>query len=109
MCHVSVGHVQRALESAGIASVGVYVASFGHIPALMGVARAVVAPHPMGRPLGAPGDTERQLEVVRAALTLLEASEPTVTELSHRYRPSPDNIQTRTRPRRTGRGRWGAG
>ena len=89
MCHVSVGHVQRAIESAGIPTVGVYVRSFGHIPALMGVARAVVTDHPMGRPLGAPGDAERQMAVVRAALDLLPRTEPAIVEFPEPWRPGP--------------------
>ena len=83
---MSVGHVQRAVESIGLPTVGVYVASFGHIPELMGVARALVTRHPMGRPLGAPGDSDRQLAVVRAALALLEADSPTIAEFPHDYR-----------------------
>ncbi len=86
MCHVSVGHVQRALESAGIATVGVFVRSFGHLPALMGVARALITPHPMGRPLGAPGDSERQLAVVTAALELLASNQQVVSEFPGVYR-----------------------
>jgi hypothetical protein len=68
---VSVGHVQRAIESIGIPTVGVYVSAFGHVPAQMGVARALITRHPMGRPIGAPGDSERHLAVVRHALSLL--------------------------------------
>lgn len=89
MCHVSVGHVQRAIESIGIPTVGVYVRSFGHIPDLMGVARAVITKHPMGRPLGAPGDLERQLAVVRAALSLLTSDEPIIEELPAAWRSRP--------------------
>lgn len=88
MCHVSVGHVQRAIESIGIPTVGVYVRSFGHLPELMGVARAVVTRHPMGRPLGAPGDAARQRDVVTAALSLLTSTEPVVEELLAPWRPS---------------------
>ncbi len=69
---MSVGHVQRAIESIGIPTVGVYVSAFGHVPAQMGVARALITPNPMGRPMGAPGDAERHLAVVRSALSLLE-------------------------------------
>jgi hypothetical protein len=87
---VSVGHVQRAIESAGIPTVGVYVRSFGHIPGLMGVARAVVTDHPMGRPLGAPGDGERQTAVVRAALDLLPLTEPSIVEFPEPWRAAPD-------------------
>ena len=89
MCHVSVGHVQRAIETAGIPTVGVYVRSFGHIPELMGVARALVTDHPMGRPLGAPGDGERQMEVVRAALELLPRTEPAIEHFGLPWRPTP--------------------
>lgn len=80
------GHVQRAIEMAGIATVGVYVRSFGHIAGLMGVARALITDHPMGRPLGAPRDTERQYEVVGAALDLLSCDAPTVTQFPLSYR-----------------------
>ena len=86
---MSVGHVQRAIESIGIPTVGVYVRSFGHIPALMGVARAVIARHPMGRPLGAPGDGARQVAVVRSALSLLTSDEPVIEELAAGWRPGP--------------------
>jgi hypothetical protein len=72
---VSVGHVQRAIESIGIPTVGVYVSAFGHVPSQMGVARALITPHPMGRPIGAPGDAERHLAVVRHALSLLTAGD----------------------------------
>lgn len=89
MCHVSVGHVQRAIESAGIPTVGVYVRGFGHVPGLMGVARALVTRHPMGRPLGAPGDGERQRAVVEAALALLERHEQTIVEFPEPWRPRP--------------------
>lgn len=88
MCHVSVGHVQRAVEGAGIPTVGVYVRSFGHIPDLMGVARAIVTDHPMGRPLGAPGDGGRQLAVVRCALSLLEGGQA-IVDFGQPYRSAP--------------------
>ena len=86
---MSVGHVQRAFEAAGIASVGVYVRSFGHIPALMGVSRALITDHPMGRPLGAPGDGARQREVVAAALQLLTIDEQVITDFDAPWRPRP--------------------
>ena len=64
----------------------VYVRSFGHIPALMGLSRAVITRHPMGRPLGAPGDGDRQRDVVVAALELLAAPEPAIVELDWPWR-----------------------
>ena len=91
---MSVGHVQRAIESAGIPTVGVYVSAFGHVPAQMGVARALITPHPMGRPMGAPGDAERHLAVVRQALSLLERDADQVIEsFPDGYRPySPTTV-----------------
>ena len=91
---MSVGHVQRAIESAGIPTVGVYVSAFGHVPAQMGVARALITPHPMGRPMGAPGDAERHLAVVRHALSLLERDTDQVIEsFPDGYRPhSPTTV-----------------
>jgi hypothetical protein len=86
---VSVGHVQRAIESVGIPTVGVYVRSFGHIPALMGVARAIITQHPMGRPLGAPGDHERQRHVVEQAVALLSENDQAIIELPEPWRTGP--------------------
>ncbi len=83
---MSVGHLQRAFEEAGIPTVGVYVRAFGHVPELMGVARALITQHPMGRPLGAPGDADRQSAVVRAALGLLESTERTIVEFPEPWR-----------------------
>ena len=88
---MSVGHVQRAFESAGIPTVGVYVRSFGHIPELMGVSRALVTNHPMGRPLGAPGDSERQRDVVAAALQLLESDVPVIAAFDAAWRSAPES------------------
>lgn len=89
MCHVSVGHVAREIEQAGIATVSVYVRSFRHVAEQMGVPRTVVTRNPMGRPLGAPGDVERQKAVVDAALDLLESAQSggALRELEDPYRP----------------------
>lgn len=86
---MSVGHVQRAIEAAGIPAVGVYIGAFGHVARQMSVARALITPHPLGRPLGAPGDAERQLAVVEAAIDLLEVTRATIREFPLAYRPSP--------------------
>ena len=83
---MSVGHVQRAIETAGIPTTSVYVQSFGHIPGLMSLPRSVITQHPMGRPLGAPGDGERQRAVVERALELLSAPEPAIVDFGQPYR-----------------------
>lgn len=79
MCHVSVGHVQRAIEASGIPTTSVYVEAFGHVARQMALPRTVLVPHLMGRPVGPPHRPEHQARVVRAALALLEtARQPTV-------------------------------
>lgn len=82
---MSVGHVQRAIETVGIPAVSVFVRAFGHIPALMGLSRSLITNHPMGRPLGHPGDVERQKAVVRRALELLDADTQTIVEFGQPY------------------------
>ncbi len=84
---MSVGHVQRVFEAAGIPTVGIYIAAFAHVPARMGVSRALITDHPMGRPLGAPGDALRQRDVVAAALELLTTTaKQTIVSFPHPYR-----------------------
>lgn len=84
---MSVGHVQRAVEAAGIPTAGIYISAFGHVPAQMSVARALITPHPLGRTLGAPGDNERQIAVLTAALELFQATDTTIREWPTPYRP----------------------
>ncbi|MCH7670306.1 MAG: hypothetical protein IIC71_14060 [Acidobacteria bacterium] len=86
---MSVGHIAREIEAAGIPTVAVYVRAFRHIAEAMGVPRTIVTRHLMGRTLGAPGDSERQNEVIDAAFDLLESAEEggALVELEHPYRP----------------------
>ena len=82
------GHVQRAFEAAGIPTVGIYIRAFEHVPHNMGVSRALITDHPMGRPVGAPGDIDRQRSIVRAALELLPGStSQQIVRYPHPYRP----------------------
>jgi len=62
------------MEAAGIPTVTIMVRSFRHVAETMRLPRTVVTRHPMGRPLGAPGDAERQRAVLEAALSLLEGA-----------------------------------
>lgn len=89
MCHVSVGHVARAVEEAGISTVTIVVRAFRHVAQAMRLPRTVLTRNPMGRTLGAPKDMERQREVVKAALSLLEhASEaPAMVQMDDAFRP----------------------
>lgn len=86
---MSVGHVQRVLEANGLPTVGIYISAFAHVPHEMGIARALITPNPLGRPLGAPHDSERQRDVVGAALELFDVAEPTIREFELPYRPTP--------------------
>lgn len=86
---MSVGHVARAAEEAGIPTVAVVVRSFRHVPEEMGYPRTVVTRHPMGRPMGPPGDQVTQQRVTAAALDLLERADSggSLVELEEPYRP----------------------
>ncbi len=84
---MSVGHVARLLEEAGISTVVIAVQSFATRMEMMTLPRVLLTPHPIGRPLGPPGDRERQRETILAALDLLEtASEAgTIVDLPGAY------------------------
>ena len=73
----------------GIPTVAVYVKSFRHVAENMGVPRAVVTRHPMGRPVGPACDVERQQAVIDAALDLLEnaAAGGAIDEIEAPFRP----------------------
>lgn len=85
------GHVARLLEADGIPTVVIAVKAF--LPRLepMKIPRLVLTNHPMGRPLGAPGDRERQRAVIVAALNLLETATrgDTTVEFPEPYRITP--------------------
>ena len=69
----------------------VFIEAFRHVLHQMKVPRAVVTRNPLGRPLGAPGDRERQTSVVNAALDLLETAQHglSIVELEAPYRVPP--------------------
>ncbi len=69
---MSVGHVARLLEEVGISTVIIAAQAFSFRMEKMMLPRMVMTPHPMGRPLGAPGDGTRQRDCILAALALLE-------------------------------------
>lgn len=79
------------LETSGIPTVGIYIGAFAHVPREMGAARALITPNPLGRPLGAPHDGERQREVVEAALALFDVDTPTIRHHPQPYRPAPES------------------
>jgi hypothetical protein len=84
------GHVARLLEEAGIATVIIAVAAFETRMRMMTLPRVLLTPHPLGRPVGPPGDRDTQLSVIQRALDLLETA------------PGPGTIALATGPYR----RW---
>jgi len=88
VCHVSVGHVARVFEGAGLVTSAIYVEAFAHYAREMRLPRVTITPHPMGRPLGPPGDGERHREVVHSALGLVDtAVESAFVTVGGSYRP----------------------
>lgn len=77
------------MEEGGIATVVVGSGIFRDRLAAMRLPRTVITHHPMGRPLGAPGDRERQRMVIAAALELLETAREGggMVDLPGTYRP----------------------
>ena len=88
---MSVGHVARALEEAGIPSVVIMSEVFKNRVTAMNPARILLTPHPMGRPLSAPFDIEKQRGVLEAGLSLLESATEggTVVEYPEPYKTGP--------------------
>ncbi len=86
MCHRSVGLVQGALESAGIATVSLTLRP--DITTHMNISRAAYVRFPLGNPFGEPHQPEQHHLVLEELLRLLEtATEPnTVIELPYRWR-----------------------
>ena len=82
---MTVGHVARAIEMAGIPTVSIYIEAFRPNAQLLKPARTLITPHIMGRPLGLPHRRDQQLAVILAALHLLETAEhaPTIEMFTH--------------------------
>ena len=87
---MSVGHVARLLEAAGIATVIIAARAFRPRLKNMTLPRVLITPHLMGRPLGAPGARVKQRKVILAALDLLESAQQvgTVVDFPGQYHPA---------------------
>ncbi len=88
---MSVGHVARAFEEAGISTVALTSMPFHHVPERMKPPRVLVTPHMSGRTISAPGDDARQREVLLAAFRLLEEATEggTLRTMDGKYQPGP--------------------
>ena len=85
------GHVARLIEAAGIPTVIIAVQAFAPRLVPLTVPRLLLTPFLMGRPLGAPHDTERHLAVLQTALDLFDTAVApgTLHYFPHPYRLAP--------------------
>jgi len=74
MCHQSVGLIAGAIEKAGIPTVSLSV--LRKVTERVRPPRSLIVPFPFGYPLGKPRDARLQHQIIRAALSLLQSSEP---------------------------------
>jgi hypothetical protein len=65
-----VGLIQRAIETAGIATISITLSE--QITRKVHPPRALYPGFPLGHPIGFPGQTLRQLEIMRILLKFLE-------------------------------------
>lgn len=86
---MSVGHAARLFEEAGIATVIIAVKAFEETLSSMSLPRVLLTDHPMGRPVGPPHAKEYQIEVVSAALSMLDNASKagTIQLFEGKYRP----------------------
>jgi hypothetical protein len=63
------------LEDAGIGTIIIATIAFRKRLEAMKPPRVLLTRHPMGRPIGPPGNPERQSEVIQAALEVLQTAE----------------------------------
>ena len=77
------------MEAAGISTVIIAVRAFREQLVQMTLPRVVTTPHLLGRPLSAPGDSQRQHESILAALELLKSAKQvgTTYDLPGSYHP----------------------
>ncbi len=76
---MSVGHVARLLEHAGVPTVIVASKVFARQLEAMQLPRVLLTPYLVGRPFGRPNDRDAQMAVVEKGLSLLETAEKSGT------------------------------
>ena len=69
---MSVGHIARIFESAGIATITFGVRAFMNKMVTMKIPRLVITPQLMGKTLGMPNDVTTQRMYLKIGLDLLE-------------------------------------
>ncbi len=86
VCHLTIGHLARALEARGMTTVVVFIEAFEHVADQLGLPRVLITSHPLGRTIGAPHDGRGQREVIEAALELFAVDAPARHHLDRGYR-----------------------
>lgn len=69
---MSVGHIARVFEQAGISTVSFGIQAFKYRMVPMSIPRLVLTPELLGKTLGMPGDTPTQQSYLEIGLDLLE-------------------------------------
>ena len=84
---MSVGHVARILEKAGIPTVIIAIEAFEETLLSMSLPRMLLTPFPLGRPIGFPGNINQHIRVVQAALNMLTEAKSinTVNRINESY------------------------
>ena len=72
---MSVGHIARALEEAGIPTVIISVKSFATRMQMMALLRVVPTNNLLGRVFGSPHEVDAQMRLLVAALDVLQYAE----------------------------------
>jgi len=85
------------MEAAGLTTI--VLSTIAAFTASVGAPRVAAIEHPLGRPLGAPGDTEGQLAVLRETLAALTKVERpgAVVELPFEWPEPPGQVSSRPR------------
>ncbi len=71
---MSVGHIARGFEEAGISTVIIGVRPFVKRLEMMSLPRVLLTDNLIGRVLGSPGNTTYQMAVLHEAIELLESA-----------------------------------
>ncbi len=83
---MSVGHIAREFEAAGMATVVIAVKSFESRVRMMSLPRVLLTPHLLGRPMGNPFDEKGQTDLLKQAIDLFESATANGTVVDYQDR-----------------------
>lgn len=73
MCQQTAGLAARVIEEAGIPTVMLTLVR--EVAELVNAPRSLYVRHPFGSPVGRPGEADKQLDVLRKAIALLQSAD----------------------------------